>query len=243
MMEKPKKFLTNWRILMLLFFIVASLVAINPHPWREGLAIRSVDLNSSAYLAGMQPPKPADQPVERERILSVNNIPVFTLEDYQKATSNFAINQTVYVKTNKQTYRLKAKEAFETVYLNGTRRITVEELIVVNESVNGTLQPVARLINVTKDVQKTKQVSLGTEDVGLHVYPAPQSNLKKGLDLHGGTRVLLQPEALLAQDAMGSLIDTMTQRLNVYGLSDIVVREAGDLSGNQYILVEVAGAT
>ncbi len=243
MNEKLKKLFTNWRILMLLFFIVASLVAISPHPWREGLAIRSIDINSSAYLANMQPPKPSDQPVERERIQSVNNVPVLTLDDYQKATSNLAINQTVYVKTNKQTYRLKTKEAFETIYLNGTRKVTNEELVVVNESVNGTLQPVAHLINVTKEVQKTKQVSLGTEDLGLHVYPAPQSNLKKGLDLQGGTRVLLQPESPLAPDAMGSLIDTLTQRLNVYGLSDIVVREAGDLSGNQYILVEVAGAT
>ena len=34
----------------------------------------------------------------------------------------------------------------------------------------------------------------------------------------------------------------MKTRLNIFGLSDIVVREAGDLSGNQYVLVEIAGA-
>jgi preprotein translocase subunit SecD len=129
------------------------------------------------------------------------------------------------------------------MYLNETMFATTEELVVVNESVNGTMQPVARLTNVTREVQKSVQISKGTQDLGLSLYTAPQSNLKKGLDLQGGTRVLLQPEALLSPDAMGSLIDTMTQRLNVYGLSDIVVREAGDLSGNQYILVEVAGAT
>ena len=32
------------------------------------------------------------------------------------------------------------------------------------------------------------------------------------------------------------------QRLNVFGLSDVVIRPAGDLSGNQFILVEIAGA-
>jgi len=41
---------------------------------------------------------------------------------------------------------------------------------------------------------------------------------------------------------IGSLIDTMEERLNVYGLSDLVIRDATDLTGNQYILVEIAGA-
>ena len=35
----------------------------------------------------------------------------------------------------------------------------------------------------------------------------------------------------------------MKERLNVYGLSDLVVRDANDLVGNQYIVVEIAGAT
>jgi preprotein translocase subunit SecD len=33
----------------------------------------------------------------------------------------------------------------------------------------------------------------------------------------------------------------MKQRLNVFGLSDVVIREAVDLTGNQYIVVEIAG--
>jgi preprotein translocase subunit SecD len=243
MREKLKKIFTNWRVLMLLFFLLASLIAISPRPWQEGLAMRSIEFNSSAYLAGMQPPKPADQPVARERILTVNNLPVFTLEDYEKATGGLPINATVYVKTNKQTYRLRTKEAFETVVLNETHLVTVEELVVANETINGTTQLVAKTINVTKEVPKTLRLGKGTEDLGLRLYSAPKSNLKKGLDLQGGTRVLLQPEVLLAPEDLGSLIDTMTERLNVYGLSDIIVREAGDLSGNQYILVEVAGAS
>jgi len=79
------------------------------------------------------------------------------------------------------------------------------------------------------------------EDIGLRVYPAPQTNLKKGLDLQGGTRVLLQPEEELGTEDMDILMENMKQRLNVYGLADLVIREAGDLSGNQYVLVEIAG--
>jgi preprotein translocase subunit SecD len=80
-------------------------------------------------------------------------------------------------------------------------------------------------------------------EIGLRVYDAPKTNIRKGLDLQGGTRVLLQPESKLNQYDVGILIDNMKERLNVYGLSDIVIRDAGDLSGNQYIVVEIAGAT
>ena len=81
-----------------------------------------------------------------------------------------------------------------------------------------------------------------TEDIGLVVYNAPTTNLRKGLDLQGGTRVLLEPEEQIDKDNMGILLENMKTRLNVYGLNDIVVRESNDLSGNQYILVEIAGA-
>jgi len=84
--------------------------------------------------------------------------------------------------------------------------------------------------------------------LGLTVYDAPKTNVRKGLDLQGGTRVLLQPEKPISADEMDILIGSMQQRLNVYGLSDLVIREAADLppplgSGTQYIVVEIAGAT
>ena len=81
------------------------------------------------------------------------------------------------------------------------------------------------------------------EDIGLKVFEAPTTNIRKGLDLQGGTRVLLQPEVKLSDFDLAILIDNMKQRLNVYGLSDLVVRDSTDLTGNQYIVVEIAGAT
>lgn len=80
-----------------------------------------------------------------------------------------------------------------------------------------------------------------TADLGIKVQNAPKTNIRKGLDLQGGTRVLLQPEKELPEKDMEALIDNMRQRMNIFGLSDIIIREAGDLSGNQYILVEIAG--
>ena len=77
----------------------------------------------------------------------------------------------------------------------------------------------------------------------MRIYEAPSTNIRKGLDLQGGTRVLLQPEVKLNPYDLSNLLDNLKERLNVYGLSDIIVRDAGDLIGNQYIVVEIAGAT
>ncbi len=77
---------------------------------------------------------------------------------------------------------------------------------------------------------------------GINVYEAPTTNLRKGLDLQGGTRVLLKPVEVISANDMSLLIESLKQRLNVYGLADIIIREAGDLSGNQYVRVEIAGA-
>lgn len=82
-----------------------------------------------------------------------------------------------------------------------------------------------------------------TVDLGLKVYAAPSSNLRKGLDLEGGTRVLLKPNEKISSEELELTIGSLKERLNVYGLSDIVVRESSDLSGDQYILIEMAGVT
>jgi preprotein translocase subunit SecD len=75
------------------------------------------------------------------------------------------------------------------------------------------------------------------------IYDAPNTNIRYGLDISGGARVLLQPAQPVDSMQMETIIDTITQRLNVFGLSDIVVRPVGDLEGNQFILVEIAGAS
>jgi len=90
----------------------------------------------------------------------------------------------------------------------------------------------------------TKEVDFnGKVDLGLKVYDAPTSNLRKGLELEGGTRVLLKPTEVVSQEDLDSTVDTLKERLNVYGLSDVTVRAASDLEGEDYILIEIAGVT
>jgi len=239
---KAKKIIKNPRVIILLVFLVLALIAINPRPGAEGVAIRSVITNSAAAESGIQQPSPTVAPVGRERILEINNRPMNSVEDYYNYVNTLETNKSVQIKTNKGLYRLTTREDIEVIELNETETKTVEEMIIVNETINGTLVEVNKTINKTIEVPKTKEISKGTEDIGLRVFKAPKTNVRKGLDLQGGTRVLLQPEFPLIKQDLQTLIDTMGERLNVYGLSDLIIRDASDLSGNQYILVEIAGA-
>ncbi len=214
-MGKLKRIFKNTRIIILLAFLIFALVAISPQPWVEGVAIRTVLKDSAAFEAGLESPEPTTTPTSREVITAVNNQPVKTVADYYTAIEKVEINDTLLVRTDKQLYRLTVKPE-----LNKTANQTSTDT------------------NTTEPAQIT-----GVGDVGLKVYPAPQTNLRKGLDLQGGTRVLLQPEKELSFEDMDTLIEGMKQRLNVYGLSDVIIRKTTDLSGNQYILVEIAGAT
>ncbi|HME86816.1 MAG TPA: preprotein translocase subunit SecD [Candidatus Nanoarchaeia archaeon] len=190
-----KKVLFNFRVILLILFLLGSALAINPRPFNEGASIRSVEYNSSAAIAGIASPKPTATPLSREIILSVNGVSVSNALDYEKQILSIHSNDSVRIKTNKAVYSLIAKE------------------------------------------------KKGIVDIGLSVADAPTSNIRKGLDLQGGTRILLQPEEQISAEDLDSLILGLGQRLNVYGLSDLTVRPVSDLEGKKFILVEIAGAT
>lgn len=76
------------------------------------------------------------------------------------------------------------------------------------------------------------------------VSEIPDTNLKLGLDLAGGARALVQTkDNELTSEELDELISVVNNRLNVYGLSDIKVAPVSDLSGNKFMLIEIAGAT
>jgi len=193
-----KKIFTNWRVILLLIFIVFALVAIQPHFWgNEGAAIRSVSSNSSASQAGLQSPAAKLTPLAKEKIIALNGEKVANAADYYRLVSQLGENRSVRVETNKKEYTLTTRQ--------------------FNDQ--------------------------GQIDLGMKVYDAPGSNLRKGLELEGGTRVLLKPAEAVSSEDLASTVDTLKERLNVYGLSDVTVRSASDLAGEEYILIEIAGVT
>lgn len=247
-MRRLKKIIGSWRMIFAIVFLLAMLVAIRPNPWAEGVAILALTKDSAATLAGFENPKPGAGPMTKERILAMNNIPIKTEQDYYAFVAKLSLNETVQVKTTKTLRTLTTREAFKTIELNETELITVEEIVQENETINGTTTTVNKTINKTIEVPKKIQESLGLQELGFKIGPAPTSNLRKGLDLQGGTRVLLKPAEAIADDVFATVVDSMKERLNVYGLSDVLVAEISEsvlLGGGQqkFILVEIAGAT
>ena len=190
-MGSIKSLLSSWKIWLYIVFFVITILAINPNPFNEGVAIRTVALNSSAYNAGMQSPSPSDAPMSRERILRVNNIEINSVEEFDDIVSTIPANSTLTIRTSKSAYSL---------------------------------------------------LFTSKEKLGLTVYEAPKSNIILGLDLQGGTRVVLRPEQKLSAPDMDILLENMKRRIDVFGLTDTVVRTSSDLAGSQFIIIEVAGA-
>ena len=194
MKKTLKEIFTSWKVVLLLFLVIYFLFFQMQLQFSgtEGVSIRSIVPNSSAANGGIENPSPKLKPLSKERVLSVNGLPVNSVEQYFDSIVDLEPNTTVRVETNKNVYTLLTQM---------------------------------------------------TEDLGIKVVPAPTSNIRKGLDLEGGTRVLLSPgESISAQD-LESTISGLKERLNVYGLSDVIVRSAADLSGKDFILVEIAGVT
>ncbi|PIN93056.1 hypothetical protein COU54_04435 [Candidatus Pacearchaeota archaeon CG10_big_fil_rev_8_21_14_0_10_31_24] len=76
------------------------------------------------------------------------------------------------------------------------------------------------------------------------VRSVPRSKIKTGLDLSGGARALITTsEVKLTDNQNEELIAVMNERLNVFGIKDVSIRSVKDLEGNNFVLVEIAGAT
>jgi len=102
--------------------------------------------------------------------------------------------------------------------------------------------------NMTKFTVKTSSqefiIFTNTSSLDITVDSIPKTKIKTGLDLSGGARALVKPiNVSLSSNEIDDLISVTSERLNVYGISDITIRPVADLAGNNYMLVEIAGAT
>ncbi len=79
--------------------------------------------------------------------------------------------------------------------------------------------------------------------LGIVVASKPTSNINFGLDIVGGTRVLLKPAANASVDEVEQAIATLQTRINIYGLREAKFQSVQDITGKNYIQVEMAGGT
>jgi len=246
-MSKLKKIFLNFRVMVLILALVLAFVAISPNPWNDGIVIKGIASNSSAASAGIEVSQKGS-PMSREKILAINNKPINSLSDYQAAIDSITPNSSVMVKTSESTYTLLARPLIKETILNESETVFVNETVEVNETVNDSVVLVNKTIQKQIEQPKVLRETIGVEPLGFVVDNAPTNNLKKGLDLQGGTRVVLEPIEPVPQETLDLVADSLTERLNVYGLSDVVVRQVSDRpdflgEGNRFIVVEIAGAS
>ncbi len=82
-------------------------------------------------------------------------------------------------------------------------------------------------------------VAVNDGDIGITVRKLESSALKFGIDIEGGTRVLLKPKTSVTSTVVDETINTLNNRINFYGLSEIHVSTVGE----NLIQIEMAGAT
>lgn len=75
--------------------------------------------------------------------------------------------------------------------------------------------------------------------LGLSVRESPNSNIRLGIELEGGSRLILSPEDNLTEEDYTLLVDTLQSRLDVFGASGTRVNKLEDAFSNEkFIIVE-----
>jgi len=149
--------------------------------------------------------------------------------------------------------RIKSVEFNSSAYDQGLRQGQI--ISIVNGQAIETIYDYNNMLSSEFPSTTSKKLSItmndGTEYF-IYANSAPKiileelssTNINLGLDLQGGSRALVKAEnKSLTQEELMDLIDLTSTRLNVYGLSDLVIKSVSDLEGNNYMLIEIAGAT
>ena len=244
------------RIWILIFFIIAAAIAINPLGYFEkGVIIKSITQNSSAALAGI---------TRGEIIQSINSLDIKDIVDYssiiEKAFSALVETNFTMI-TDKGTFNFNSKAFGFDVNDNLTIIAVSSDAEKAGLVINSTIFRI-NSYNISnkddfiyaKDKLESKiklDIKTNKRDYVLRLNSAleitvgeiPKTNIKAGLDLAGGSRALVMPEKKLSEKEMADLIAVSSERMNVYGISDVVIKAASDLSGNDYMVVEIAGIT
>jgi len=92
--------------------------------------------------------------------------------------------------------------------------------------------------------EKNEYIIYTNKTPEMNVREIPKTNIQLGLDLAGGARAMVKAEnQSLEKDQLNDLVEITSNRLNAFGLTDLKVIPVSDLSGENFMLIEIAGAT
>jgi len=243
----------TWRIWLLVVLLIASLfLIINLNAFSGGLLIKDVEKGSSAYSAGI---------TNGEILKEVNGLKINSLEDFQKAISLIDIKEkNIFVLTENGTFdyisstidfsldknnyiSLLFGNSQNSGLLEGMKVISINNIHLENKTFEEIKLEIESRQKIEIKTNKQDTIFLSGKEIGITVSELSKNNLKTGLDLQGGARAMLKPERELTDEEMENTVAILNNRLNAYGLTDVAIRRARDLSGTTYIIIEMAGAT
>lgn len=176
-----KSFFTDWKIILMIFFIISSIIILNPKISSNGVLVSSVSGQTSKYLSS------------GDIIIGLNGVVINSIEDYNAEVSKLSVGDKVI-------FEVKNK---------------------------GNIYP----FFVEQEDNHT--------NLGINVVSIPFSNIEFGIDINGGTKVMLSPESKLSYDELENVKGILEQRLNVYGFKEIPITIVSDFSGNDFIKIEL----
>jgi len=235
------------RINLLIIMLILSLIAIAPKFNVEGVEVKSLDVigKNQGLTVG-------------EIIKSVDSVDVKSPEQFIDLLKNVSHVEPVRINLvtdkNKTSYLVQDDLLFE-----------LENLTIKNSKIGGVNDgEILKEINGVKinseedwekiryDLLPSKVIRIKTDkkeytfqlnkELEINVKKVSRSNIRKGLDLEGGTRVLLKPvgENKASDQDIKNLMDIISDRLDIYGLADKRIR-AADVDNEKLVLIEIAG--
>ncbi len=242
------------RIIILIIALSLSIIAIiNFNAFSGGVQVSDVAFNSSASLAGISRGEIIKQ-VNGQTINSVisfydevSKIQILPVEmkiqtdeglfTYSSTVLDFSLdkdNTIIYLSNVSEKAGLKLNMTVDWINNYSLEDYSFAEI-------KEKIEPKQRVEIITNQDDYT---FLTGENLGLSVIALSKTNIKTGLDIQGGARALIKPEKKLDANEMSDLRSVIEQRLNTYGLKDVVIREASNpFTGEQYLIIELAGAS
>ncbi|MEM0465159.1 MAG: hypothetical protein QXW97_00480 [Candidatus Pacearchaeota archaeon] len=197
----------------ILIFVLIGAAILIAPNFEKGVIIKSVEKNSSSYEQGLRP---------KMIIKSINGQEINNLNDYSRVINSIFPNYTIKNNTIKN---------------------------ITNNSVNSNITNISELthskIKLIINTKNEGEFIIYTDTpLNITVSNIPKTRIKTGLDISGGARALVSAQNVsLSRSDVEDLVSITSNRLNTFGIADVNVRAVSDLSGNNFMLVEVAGAT
>ncbi len=120
-------------------------------------------------------------------------------------------------------------------YYNEIEKLTIDSKLKIRTDQNE--------FGYTLNLANISNTSNLANQIGLSVRQEPKSNIRLGIELEGGSRLILKPTQNLTDDQFNLLVNNLQSRLDVYGASGTKVNKLEDAFSNEkFVIVESISA-